>query len=108
MPTYKIVRFHQNKDNETVTRGLTLEQAQAHCKREDTHGDGWFDGYDEERDPQDWAREICLNEARLYETATDAPAALESEFRHYVARHNLDIDPDRVDFTALIAQIFED
>lgn len=50
MPTYKIVRFHQNKDNETVTRGLTLEQAQAHCNREDTHGDGWFDGYTKEQD----------------------------------------------------------
>ena len=48
--TYKIVRFHQSLDipNETIVRGLTLEQAQAHCQREDTHGDGWFDGYDEE------------------------------------------------------------
>lgn len=47
--TYKIVRFFQDgRDNETIVRGLTLEQAQAHCQRDDTHGDGWFDGYTEE------------------------------------------------------------
>jgi hypothetical protein len=50
MATYKIIRFRQHEDNETVVRGLTLEQAQAHCSREDTHGDGWFDGYTEEQD----------------------------------------------------------
>lgn len=49
MTTYKIVRFHQDDTPaETVVRGLTLDQAQAHCRREDTHGDGWFDGYDED------------------------------------------------------------
>lgn len=62
MTTYKIVRFHFNKDNETIERGLTLEQAQAHCNRDDTHGDGWFDGYEEENraervSPEDFARE---------------------------------------------------
>jgi hypothetical protein len=48
--TYKIVRFYQDLDrnNRVMARGLTLEQAQAHCQREDTHGDGWFDGYEEE------------------------------------------------------------
>jgi len=46
--TYKIIRFFQDEDkpSEVITRGQTLEQAQAHCRREDTHGDGWFDGYD--------------------------------------------------------------
>lgn len=44
--TYKIVRFRFDADNEVITRGLTLAQAQAHCRRDDTHGDGWFDGYD--------------------------------------------------------------
>jgi hypothetical protein len=29
-------------------RGLTLDQAQAHCTRDDTHGEGWFHGYEEE------------------------------------------------------------
>ena len=24
---------------------MTLEEAQEHCNREDTHGEGWFDGY---------------------------------------------------------------
>lgn len=49
--TYKIVRFYKDNDNlnrTVVTRGLTLEQAQAHCNDESTHGEDWFDGYDEE------------------------------------------------------------
>ena len=46
--TYKIVRFHFGDENEVVVRGLTLEQAKAHCNRDDTHGDDWFDGYEEE------------------------------------------------------------
>ena len=50
MTTYKIIRFYQDfdRDSKVVVRGLTLDQAQAHCRREDTHGDGWFDGYEEE------------------------------------------------------------
>lgn len=48
-PRYKIVRFYQDeRPRVTRARGLTLEQAQAHCQREDTHGPGWFDGYEEE------------------------------------------------------------
>ena len=44
--TYKIVRFYQDgRDRKTIKEGLTLEEAQAHCEREDTHGVGWFDGY---------------------------------------------------------------
>lgn len=46
--TYKIIRFKQDGDDEVIERGLSLEEAQAHCKRDDTHGPGWFDGYDEE------------------------------------------------------------
>lgn len=48
MTTYRIVRFHFNGPKEIVVRGLTLEQAQAHCQREDTHGTYWFDGYEAE------------------------------------------------------------
>lgn len=44
---YKIVRFYRDVDkpNRTIKEHLTLEEAQEHCEREDTHGDGWFDGY---------------------------------------------------------------
>lgn len=46
--TYSIVRHRFQGERETMRTGLTLEEAQAHCQREDTHGDGWFDGYTEE------------------------------------------------------------
>jgi hypothetical protein len=60
MTTYKITRFYANGNSETVTKGLTLEQAQEHCNDPETssrtalgeraaqrtaqHG-AWFDGY---------------------------------------------------------------
>ncbi len=48
--TYKVIRFREAFDPspEVIKRGLTLEEAQAHCRRDDTHGPGWFDGYDTE------------------------------------------------------------
>lgn len=52
MTTYKIIRFwrdNDDKNGETIKTGLTLEEAQEHCSREDTHESGvWFDGYTEE------------------------------------------------------------
>lgn len=52
MKTYKIVRFYYpglNKQNRIIKRGLTLEQAQKHCKDPKTRKDGvYFDGYTEE------------------------------------------------------------
>lgn len=65
MKTYKIVRqFYENYPNKTIKRGLTLEQAQAHCscpetssrtckkarniKRTEDYG-MWFDSYTEEK-----------------------------------------------------------
>ena len=46
---YKIIRFVRDGTNKVIKRGLTLMQAQEHCKREDTRKEGvWFDGYTEE------------------------------------------------------------
>ena len=47
--TYKILRFHVTKATRVIYRGLTLEQAQAHCHNPKTSQDGvWFDGYEAE------------------------------------------------------------
>lgn len=63
MPTYKVVRFFFRKNTRVIKRGLTLEEAQAHCQlaesswktatsypaRVRTAKFGpWFDGYDVE------------------------------------------------------------
>lgn len=49
MQEYKIIRYYRNnksKNQKVIRTGLTLEQAQAWCSREDTHKkDEWFDGY---------------------------------------------------------------
>ena len=42
---YSIIRFYQNASSEIMSSGWTLEEAQAHCNREYTRGEGWFDGY---------------------------------------------------------------
>jgi len=64
--SFKIVRFYQSAQirRRTIARGLTLEQAQAHCSHPDTSSTTctsavgrartrrmgpWFDGYDEAR-----------------------------------------------------------
>lgn len=43
--TYEIVRFRFMGESEVLESGVTLEEAQEHCEREDTRGDGWFDGW---------------------------------------------------------------
>ena len=51
MKTYKIIRFYKerHKSSRVIKRGLTLEQAQAHCQDPSTRKeDEWFDGYDSE------------------------------------------------------------
>lgn len=63
--TYKIVRmFKDGRSSRTIKRGLTLAQAQAHCRDPETSSSTatsakgrrytklwgpWFDGYDEEK-----------------------------------------------------------
>jgi hypothetical protein len=67
MPTYRIVRMYFDRERaparRTVQVGLTLEEAQAHCKDPETSSNTckkargkkrtnvygpWFDGYEEE------------------------------------------------------------
>ncbi len=44
--TYEIVRFYRDDTpEEIIETGLTLAEAKEHCSRDDTHGDGWFDGF---------------------------------------------------------------
>lgn len=47
--SYMIVRFFQDdRPKEIIKRGLTLKEAQDHCNCPKTHGEGWFDGYEQE------------------------------------------------------------
>ena len=48
MDTYQIVRFFVDKPPRVKARGLTLAEAQQHCRDPKTHGKGWFDGYRKE------------------------------------------------------------
>ena len=48
MKTYMIMRFRMTKNNICIRRGLTLEQAQEWCNREEAQGDDWFDDYVED------------------------------------------------------------
>jgi hypothetical protein len=48
MTTYKIIRFRFKSAKRVIKRGLTLDEAQEHCKDPSTRGYGWFDGYEEE------------------------------------------------------------
>ena len=54
MDTYKIVRFYFKGGRRTIKRGLSLEEARAHCKNSKTkkvNSKGltvWFDGYEKE------------------------------------------------------------
>ncbi len=47
---YYIIRFYKerHKYSRVIRRGLTLEQAQAHCRNPSTQNDLWFDGYESE------------------------------------------------------------
>ena len=41
----RIRRFRKNGQR-TIRSNVTLSEAQAHCRRDDTKGKDWFDGYD--------------------------------------------------------------
>ena len=50
--TYRIVRLIKGDYRPTkkvIATGLTEAEAQEHCSRKDTHGEGWFDAYEEEQ-----------------------------------------------------------
>jgi hypothetical protein len=63
MKTYKIIRGFFDGDREIIARGLTLKEAQEHCRDKETSSrtcscetlqevgtsrGAWFDGYEEE------------------------------------------------------------
>jgi hypothetical protein len=50
MVLYRIIRLYRDDIGyrDIIKEGLTLKEAKEHCKSEDTHGDGWFDGYEQE------------------------------------------------------------
>ena len=48
MKTYKIIRFRFKGESKVIKTGVSLDEARKHCNREDTKGEGWFDGYTEE------------------------------------------------------------
>jgi len=48
--TYKIIRFFKddNIPSRIIREGLTLQEAREHCQDEETRGENFFDGYEEE------------------------------------------------------------
>ena len=45
---YMIIRYRRNCKSRIIKTGLTLEEAQEHCRCSSTRGEDWFDGYMEE------------------------------------------------------------
>lgn len=45
---YKIIKFKFNGKNRVIKTGLSLEEAKEYCNREDTRGEEFFCGYEEE------------------------------------------------------------
>ena len=49
--TYSIIRIYHpdlNKQSRIIKKGLSLEEAQAHCEDPRTSTDDWFDGFERE------------------------------------------------------------
>lgn len=61
MTLYQVTRLYrdENQPSRLVAEDLTLEEAQAWCRRPDTHGDGWFDGYQAQPERAAEDEEIC-------------------------------------------------
>lgn len=66
--TYKIVRHYRDMDRkaEVIDTGLTLEEAQAHCRRADTSCDEFFDGYDRDNLTEAEKAERRAQDARMH------------------------------------------
>ena len=46
MDTYSIIRFFNNgRERKVIDTGLSLEEAKEHCRRDDTEGEDFFDGF---------------------------------------------------------------
>lgn len=50
---YLIIRYTWQKDKRIVKTGLSLNEAQAHCQNPKSSGNGWFDGYTEQKSSLD-------------------------------------------------------
>jgi hypothetical protein len=48
--TYKIIRFFKDDalPSRVIREGLTLQEAREHCQDDETQGENFFDGYEEE------------------------------------------------------------
>jgi hypothetical protein len=103
MPTYKIVRFRQHGDNETIKDGISLKAVQAHCNRDDTKGDGWFDGYEVDSEVDDPAEATYRVEVR-FDVVADSPE-LAQELAGDVASK---IQADNVEITAIFDENWDE
>lgn len=45
MQTYSVICFRCNGNDEVVTTGLSLTEAQEWCQQPETHGTNFFHGY---------------------------------------------------------------
>lgn len=61
---YVILCFTQGGRQSVVETGLTLEEAQEHCRRNDTRGDNWFHGYGLESDWPSLIKQYELEQER--------------------------------------------
>jgi hypothetical protein len=49
--TYKIIRFFKDDvlPSRVIKEGLTLQEAREHCQDDETRGENFFDGYEQEQ-----------------------------------------------------------